>query len=301
MLQVIFVLKSSSSASASFQENGKAHPPQLSNCGWSETDTGLTRQALSKHTHLLQRRGEDLRGLQLAGLRPSRGARGAPRESILALVQKCCNIVHCLLGIAEQHPNILQVEQWVIYSTVACTHGTFHHNARLALPDLNGRHAIDWTAWVVLRRRVHDVVGANDNANIVASNFGIDVFHLPHNVVGNVCLGQKHVHVPWHSAGNRVNCKVDNNVVFPQRLHNLCKLLLAASNGQAVARHNHHLLCAIKEADKANGRDFSDTLSTSRGTSSGGSAAICAEATQQHVVHGSIDATAHDIAQESTT
>lgn len=46
----------------------------------------------------------------------------------------------------------------------------FHNDALLALPNLERRHAVDGRARVRLRRRVHDIVRANYDGEIVGGD-----------------------------------------------------------------------------------------------------------------------------------
>jgi hypothetical protein len=58
---------------------------------------------------------------------------------------------------------------------------------------------------IVLRRRVHDVVGADDDDDIRVREVLVDLVHLQHDVVGHLGLGQQHVHVPRQTARDRVD------------------------------------------------------------------------------------------------
>ena len=73
------------------------------------------------------------------------------------------------------------------------------------LVDVEDRHAEDRRGLVVARRRVGDVVGADDVGDVGLRELGVDVLELEHLVIGHVGFGQQHVHVAGHAAGDRVD------------------------------------------------------------------------------------------------
>ena len=75
----------------------------------------------------------------------------------------------------------------------------------LRLVGVDDRHAEDRAALVVPRGRIDDVVGADDERDVGLRQLGIDVVHLDERVVGNLGLGEQHVHVAGHAAGDRMN------------------------------------------------------------------------------------------------
>ena len=44
----------------------------------------------------------------------------------------------------------------------------------------------------------------------------VDLVHLEHDVVGHLGLGEQHVHVPGHAAGDRVNGEAHVLALFAQ-------------------------------------------------------------------------------------
>ena len=76
---------------------------------------------------------------------------------------------------------------------------------RPRLLDVEDRHPVDRALRVLLRGRVHDVVGADDEHDVGLGEVVVDVVEVEELVVRHVGLGQEHVHVPGHAAGDRVN------------------------------------------------------------------------------------------------
>ncbi len=70
-------------------------------------------------------------------------------------------------------------------------------------------HAIDGCALGCIRRRVDDVVGADNNGHVGIFKCGIDVLHFMKFVVGHVNLSEKHIHMSRHTTGDRVDRKLD--------------------------------------------------------------------------------------------
>ena len=71
--------------------------------------------------------------------------------------------------------------------------------------DVEDRHAVDGALGVLLGGGVHDVVGADDEHRVGAREVVVDVVEIEELVVGDVGLGEEHVHVPRHAPGDRVN------------------------------------------------------------------------------------------------
>ena len=58
---------------------------------------------------------------------------------------------------------------------------------------------------IVLGGRVHDVVRADHDRDIGRREVVVDLVHLQDDVVGDVRLGEQHVHVARQAAGDRVD------------------------------------------------------------------------------------------------
>ena len=70
---------------------------------------------------------------------------------------------------------------------------------------LHDGHAVDGAAGGVLGGRVDRVISANDQGHVGGRHLRIGLVHLHQLFVGHVGLGQEDVHVPGHTAGDRVD------------------------------------------------------------------------------------------------
>ncbi len=95
---------------------------------------------------------------------------------------------------------------------------------------------------VVTRRRVGDIVGADHDGDIGAVELAVDVIHFLHGVVLDVGLGEQHVHVAGHTAGDRVNGVLDLNTLALQQVRHLLDGVLGLRDGQTVTGHHDHLV-----------------------------------------------------------
>ncbi len=68
----------------------------------------------------------------------------------------------------------------------------------------------------------------------------VDGVHLVELGVGDVGLGQQHVHVPRHPAGHRVDRVADVDSALLEAVRQLAHVVLCLGDGQAVAGHDHH-------------------------------------------------------------
>ena len=55
---------------------------------------------------------------------------------IEVLIDFLLQLITHLLGISQQHLRVVFVEDWVVGTSISCTHGALHDNHLLALPDL---------------------------------------------------------------------------------------------------------------------------------------------------------------------
>ena len=79
----------------------------------------------------------------------------------------------------------------------------------LRLVDVQDRHAVDRAPGLVARRRVDDVVRADHEHDVGLRELGVDLVHLLERGVGHVRLGEQHVHVARHAAGDRMDRERD--------------------------------------------------------------------------------------------
>mmetsp|Transcript_97468 Transcript_97468/g.309154 ORF Transcript_97468/g.309154 Transcript_97468/m.309154 type:complete len:451 (+) Transcript_97468:47-1399(+) len=297
--QVLLVGEAGRKPCARLEEDREAHPPELGHRTRRDADTALACASLADDTHDLA--GHRVLLPRLPELVPPAGAVGRGRteaaEPFLALLEEVEDRVHGLASITKEHAYIVEVEQGVVHTTVAGSHGPLKHDAGFATPDLNSGHPVDGAVGICLCGRVDNVVGPDNYGNVVLRHFAVDVLHLADDVVGHVSLCQEHIHVAGESAGHRVDCEVHMHFVLSQEQHNLGEPLLAPGHGQAVAGHYDHPLCTGEQVNKTHGRDLIHGASspTVRADSD---ATIGAEATKQHIGHGPVDAPAHDVAQQ---
>ena len=122
------------------------------------------------------------------------------------------NRIQAFLGVAEQHARVLLEEQRILHACVTGGHGAFQHDGGAALPAFQNRHAADRAVGLFKRGRVHDVVGADDDGDIDVREIVVDLVHLEDDVIRHLGLGQQHVHVAGHAAGDRVDARVDRGL-----------------------------------------------------------------------------------------
>ena len=72
------------------------------------------------------------------------------------------------------------------------------------------------------------------------AELAVDVFHLEHLVVRHLGLGQQHVHVARHAAGDRVDRVLHGDALLGQLGGELLHRMLGARHRQAVAGHDDH-------------------------------------------------------------
>jgi hypothetical protein len=108
------------------------------------------------------------------------------------------------LRVEEHHQAVVHLEQRVLDARVAGRQRALDDDDRARLVDVEDRHAGD-RAGGLARGRVHDVVGADDDDDVGVLEVAVDAIHLPQLLVRHVRLGEQHVHVAGHAAGDRVD------------------------------------------------------------------------------------------------
>jgi hypothetical protein len=106
---------------------------------------------------------------------------------------------------AEEHRSLRVVEQRVVDPGEAGRHAALEHDHAAGLVDVEDRHAVDRRLLDGAGRGVGDVVGADHERDVGARELAVDVVHLLELVVGDVGLGQQHVHVAGHAPRDRVD------------------------------------------------------------------------------------------------
>ena len=82
-------------------------------------------------------------------------------------------------------------------------HAPLEHDDVLRLVDVEDRHAVDRAARVGCAPPGCDVVRADHERDVGLLELGVDLVHLVELVVRDVRLGEQHVHVAGHPAGDR--------------------------------------------------------------------------------------------------
>ena len=144
------------------------------------------------------------------------------------------------------------VVELVFDAREAGVHRALDHDHRVAVGDLEDRHPVDRRGGRVLGRRVGDVVGADHERDVGARELGVGLVHLLELVVGDVGLGQQHVHVAGHAPGDRVDRVADLHLAFFERLGQLAHGVLGLSDRHPVAGHDHHAV-GVGELDRGVG------------------------------------------------
>ncbi len=144
------------------------------------------------------------------------------------------------LGVAEEHQRVVGEEQLVLDAGEPGVHAALDDEDRLGLVGVDDRHAVDRARFVVPGGRVDHVVGPDDQRDVGLGHLGIDLVHLDQLVVGNLGLGQQHVHVPGHAAGHRVDGELHVDAFFGQRVVQLAHAVLGLGHGHAVAGNDDH-------------------------------------------------------------
>ena len=183
------------------------------------------------------------------------------------------------LRVAEQHRRLRVVVELVFDAREAGVHRALDHDHRLAVVDLEDRHAVDRRGRRVLRRRVGHVVGADHERDVGALELGVGVVHLLELVVRHVGLGQQHVHVSRHAPGDRMDRVADLDPAFLELLGQLAHGVLGLGDRHAVAGHDHHA-AGVGELDRrvggARGAHGAGVLARALGALDGAAAAEAA-------------------------
>ena len=113
-------------------------------------------------------------------------------------------------------------------------------------------------AGIGLGRRVGDVVGADDEGDVGLAELGVDVLELEHLVIGHVGLGQQHVHVARHAAGDRMDGVFDLDALRLQLVGHLAQGVLGLGHRHAVAGHDDDLRGVLHDEGGVVGRALLD-------------------------------------------
>ena len=152
-----------------------------------------------------------------------------------------------LARVAEHHHRVGLNEQLVLDAAEAGAHAALEHDHRARLLDVEHGHAVDRALRVGLRGRIHDVVRADDQRDVGLAEVVVDVVEVEQLVVGHVRLGEQHVHVTGHAAGDRVDRVVHRRAALLERLREVAHRVLRLRDGHAVARHHDDRLRRLEQ------------------------------------------------------
>ena len=79
------------------------------------------------------------------------------------------------------------------------------------------------------------------SATSARRKFAVDLVHVAQLVVGHVGLGQQHVHVARHAAGDRMDGELHFAAAAFDQLGQLAHLVLGLGHGHAVAGNHDHV------------------------------------------------------------
>ena len=142
------------------------------------------------------------------------------------------------LGVAVHHVAVVAVEQRVHDPGIALALAALDDIDLLGLVGVEDRHAEDRRGFVGARRRIHHVIGADDERDVGVGEIVVDVLELEDEVVGHAGLGQQDVHLAGHASSHRMDRELDLDARRLQQLHEFVELLLSLRDGETVARHD---------------------------------------------------------------
>ena len=139
------------------------------------------------------------------------------------------------LGVAEQHQRVVAVVELVVDAGKARVHRALVRDDELGLVGVDDRHAVDRALVVVPRRRIDDVVGADDEHDVGLRQVAVDLVHLDQRVVRDFGFGQQHVHVAGHAPGDGMDGELHVDAALGQLIVELADPVLRLRHRHAVA------------------------------------------------------------------
>ena len=156
---------------------------------------------------------------------------GKARLLLLDLGDQRC---HRGARVAEEHERVRLVEERVVDAGKPGRHAALQDDDGLRLVDVEDRHPVDRAVRLGPRGGVDHVVGADDDSNIGAREIAVDRVHLLELRIGDVRLGEQHVHMPGHASGNRMDRVLDCDAALLELVCELLDLVLRARDSHAV-------------------------------------------------------------------
>src|SRR5208337_1658932 len=110
-----------------------------------------------------------------------------------------------------EYPGIVPVEQVVFDPGKALPLAALEDDHVLCTFYIKDGHTEE-RASLPVRRGIDRVVCPDNKDNIRAGKFRVDLVTVKEPVIGNPRFGKEHVHMPGHTAGNRVDGKLHRDV-----------------------------------------------------------------------------------------
>ena len=176
-------------------------------------------------------------------------------------------------------------------------HAPLHDDDTLRLVDVQDRHAVDRTRRVVSGGRVDHVVGADHQRHVGPAELVVDFVHVVQPVVGNIRLGQQHVHVAGHAAGDRMDGVLHLAAALLDQFGQFANLVLGLGHGHAVAGNDDHVARVGQLHGGVFGRERVDGQAVRRLLAGGGRVAA-AKGAEEHVGERAVHGLAHQDRQQ---
>ena len=173
--------------------------------------------------------------------------RGAPLTSS-SMAEDCLRApgprtrisAHRGLGVAEEHRGLGVVEERVVDAGEAAAHRALEDDDAAGLVDVEDRHAVDRRVRDGAGGGVGDVVGADHERDVGARELAVDVVHLLELLVRDVGLGEQHVHVAGHAAGDGMDGVEDLDAALLELGGEVGDRALGLRHRHAVAGDDDH-------------------------------------------------------------
>ena len=172
---------------------------------------------------------------------------------------------HGLGGVAQAHVHSRLFVERIFHASIAWLFVKVADDDVFGLVRIQNGHAVDGRALGGIGRRVDHVVGPHDNRQIRLWKERVHRVHFQQMLIVHIGFSQKHVHVPGHPAGNRVNGVIHLGPVGLQRVRQLLDLMLGLGQGHAVAGHDDHPFGGMQQAGKRRILVFGGCWSFGRG------------------------------------
>ena len=123
-------------------------------------------------------------------------------------------------------------------SSFSMPHAALGEQHRLGPLHVKHRHAVNRALGITLGGRVGHIVGADDERDVGLRELAVDVVELEDLVVGDVGLGEQHVHVPGHPSGHGVDGVAHLHPLGLEGVGHLAQRMLRLGDRHAVAGHD---------------------------------------------------------------